>query len=69
MDISKALDKSFANKTFKELVDCPITALQGLSVGDAINLRDTFNVKTIKDLATLKYVRWAQEIVTLSEVE
>jgi hypothetical protein len=69
MDINKALDKAYEQKTFKELVDCPVDALQGVSAGDAEKLKEAFNVKTIKDLATLKYVRWAQAIVTMSEVE
>jgi hypothetical protein len=68
MEINKALDKAYEKKTFKELVDCPVSALQGVSEGDAEKLKAAFNVKTIKDLATLKYVRWAQAIVTLAEL-
>jgi hypothetical protein len=69
MDINKALDKAYEQKTYKELVDCPVSALQGLSEGDAEKLKAAFNVKTVKDLANLKYVRWAQAIVTLAELE
>jgi hypothetical protein len=68
MDISKALDKAYEKKTYKELVDSPVSALQGVSEGDAQKLKEAFNVKTIKDLAKLKYVRWAQAIVTLAEL-
>jgi hypothetical protein len=50
-------------------VDSPVSALQGVSEGDAQKLKEAFNVKTIKDLAKLKYVRWAQAIVTLAEQE
>ena len=28
-----------------------------------------FNVKTVRDLAQLKYVKWAQAIVTLADTE
>jgi len=68
MQIDKALDKAYEGKSFKELADAPVAALQGLSEGDAEKLKAAFNVKTIKDLATLKYVRWAQAITTLAEL-
>ena len=68
MNINKVLDKAYEKKSFKELADAPVDALQGVSEGDAQKLKEAFNVKTIKDLATLKYVRWAQAITTLSEV-
>jgi hypothetical protein len=69
MDINNVLIKAYEKKTFKELLDSPVFALQGVSEGDAQKLKAAFNVKTIKDLAKLKYVRWAQAIVTLSEAE
>ena len=69
MDISKVLDKAYEKKTFKELAASPVSALQGVSEGDADLLKKAFNVKTIKDLAKLKYVRWAQAIMTFSELE
>ncbi|MCP5501338.1 MAG: hypothetical protein H7A25_15665 [Leptospiraceae bacterium] len=69
MNINKALDKAFETKPLKELVDAPVSALQGVSDGDAEKLKAAFNVKTIKDLANLKYVKWAQAIVALAETE
>lgn len=69
MNINNAVDKSYEGKSFKELADAPVGALQGLSEGDANLLKEAFNVKTIKDLAELKYVKWAQAIATLAEVE
>jgi hypothetical protein len=67
MEINSILDKAYENKPLKELVDAPVSALQGVSEGDAQKLKEAFNVKTIKDLAKLKYVRWAQAIITLAE--
>jgi hypothetical protein len=55
---------SFLSKNYKKL-----SALQGLSEGDAEKLKTALNVKTIRDLAELKYVKWAQAIVTLAEYE
>ncbi len=69
MNINKAVDKSYEDKSFKVLADSPVAALQGVSEGDAKLLMDAFNVKTIRDLANLKYVKWAQAIVTLADTE
>ena len=69
MNINKALDKAYEEKSLSELVNAPVDALQGVSEGDAKLLLEAFNVKTIGDLANLKYVRWAQGIVSLAESE
>ncbi len=69
MNINKAVDKAFESKSLKELVDAPVDALQGVSEGDAKLLQEAFNVKTIGDLANLKYVKWAQAIVNLADTE
>lgn len=69
MNINKAVDKAFEGKSFKELADAPVSALSGVSDADAEKLKAAFNVKTIGDLAKLKYVKWAQAIVTLAETE
>jgi hypothetical protein len=69
MNIDKALIKSHEKMNLSELVNAPVSALQGVSEGDAELLAKAFNVKTIKDLANLKYVRWAQAIVTLADTE
>lgn len=69
MNINKAVDKTFETKSLKEIADSPVHALQGLSAGDANLLKEAFNVKTVRDLANLKYVRWAQAIVNLADTE
>ncbi len=69
MNINKALDKSWESKSFKEIAQAPVGALQGVSEGDAKLLKEAFNIDTIEDLANLKYVRWAQAIVALAETE
>ncbi|MDR0503786.1 MAG: hypothetical protein LBH16_10760 [Treponema sp.] len=69
MEINKILDKAYEKKSFKEVADAPVSALQGVSEGDAVKLKEAFNVKTVKDLANLKYVRWAQAITTLAEYD
>ncbi len=69
MNLNKALDKAYEGKSLKELADAPVAALAGVSEADAELLQKAFNVKTIRDLAQLKYVRWAQGIVSLADGE
>jgi hypothetical protein len=69
MNINKAVDKAYEGKSLKELVNAPVDALQGVSEKGAELLQEAFNVKTIGDFAKLKYVKWAQAIVTLAETE
>lgn len=69
MNLNKALDKAYEGKSLKELADAPVDALAGVSEADAKALKDAFNVKTVRDLANLKYVKWAQAIVTLADTE
>ena len=69
MNINKFVDKQYEKMTFKELVNAPVAAIQGISENDGKLLQEAFNVKTIADLANLKYVKWAQAICTLAEGE
>lgn len=69
MNIKNAVDKAYESKTLTEIANAPVSALQGVSEEDATLLKKAFNVKTVKDLAKLKYVKWAQAIVTLAELE
>jgi hypothetical protein len=69
MNINKAVVKAYETKSLKEIADAPVDALQGVSAGDAEHLKAAFNVKTVRDLAKLKYVKWAQAIVDLAETE
>ncbi len=69
MNINNAVDKAYEGKSFKEIAESPVSALQGVSEGDAKLLFDAFNVKTVRDLGQLKYVKWAQAIVTLADTE
>lgn len=66
-NIEKFLDKAFENTEFAQLVDAPVGALSGVSEADAAALAKALNIKTIGDLATNKYVLWAQAIHNLSK--
>jgi len=69
MNINKVLDKKYEQTPLKELKNAPVSALQGVSESDAELLSKAFNVKTIYDLAKLKYVKWAQAICVLADGE
>ena len=69
MNINKFVDKAYETKALKDIVNAPVSALQGVSDGDGELLQKAFNVKTVGDLAKLKYVKWAQAICTLAEGE
>jgi hypothetical protein len=61
------LDKAYEEKSLAELVDAPVSALAGVSEGDADLLQQAFNVKTIGDLGRNKYFRAAAALVDLAE--
>lgn len=65
-EISKFVDKAFEQQSFAELAKAPVSALQGVSDADAEALAKALGIKTIGDLATNKFVLWAQAINTLS---
>lgn len=69
LNINNAVDKAWEDKSLKEIAKAPVDALQGVSEGDAKLLAEAFNVKTVEDLANLKYVKWAQAIVALAATE
>ena len=56
----KILDKEFESSEIEELRDKPVSAIAGVSVGDAKLLKEAFGITSIGDLAENKYVRIAQ---------
>jgi hypothetical protein len=65
--IESKLDKAFHGKSAQELADAPVSAIRGVSEGDAELLQKAFNIKTIKDLGTNKFFQTAQAIAHLSD--
>lgn len=68
LNVNNAVDKAYESKSFKELTDAPVAALQGISE-ETGKLLGQLGIKTIKDLAEWKYTDWARAIVTLSKLE
>ncbi|MCP4131204.1 MAG: LysM peptidoglycan-binding domain-containing protein [bacterium] len=69
MGLQGKVIKAYADKSVQELADAPVNALKGVSKKDAELLNNAFHVKTIRDLALLKYVLWAREINSLASNE
>lgn len=66
MDLKDMLDKAYETKSPKELLDAPISALEGISDSGGKELEKILGVKTIGQLADCKYFQWAQEIKKLA---
>ena len=49
------LDKDFENTSAEELVVAPAAALQGVSDGDGVKLKRSFNIDTIEDMANCEW--------------
>jgi predicted RecB family nuclease len=60
----KILDKEFEAAEFEELREKPVSAVSGISEGDAALLKRAFGIDTIAELAENKYVEIAQ-LVTI----
>ena len=69
MNIDNAVTKAWESKQLKEIAKAPVDALQGVSASDAQKLQEAFGIKTVEDLATNKFVLWAQAINTLAKTE
>jgi hypothetical protein len=67
-NLDAVLDKAFESSSPAELVDAPVSALAGVSDGDAELLLTAFNIKTIGDLAGNKYFRTASAIVEIAGI-
>jgi hypothetical protein len=66
-DLTKLVDKAYQEKTLTEIVDAPVSALAGVSDGDAKQLKDAFNITTVGDLGRNPYFRTANALVALTD--
>ena len=64
----KILDKEFESTEFEELRKKPVSAISGISEGDAVLLKTAFGINTIQELAENKYVMIAQLVTTLASL-
>lgn len=68
MNIDTIVNQAFHGKSFSELVNAPLTALNGIGDKEAAALR-ALGVNTIGDLADLKVVNYAVAIKALAGCE
>lgn len=66
-DLAAFLDREWEDKTLSEVLRAPVSALAGVSDGDAEALKSAFNIKTVGDLGKNKYFRAAQAMALLGE--
>jgi hypothetical protein len=69
MNLNTLVDKSYEFASFKDIADAPLVALQGLSQADAATLKTIFNINSIRELAQLKFVKWASAITIIADEE
>jgi len=63
------LDKEWENKPIAEIVGQSPAVLQGLTEERAAKIAEALGARTIRDLATNKYILWAQALATLARYE
>jgi hypothetical protein len=69
MNIDTIVTEKYHGKSLRELVDCPLTALCGIGEKEAKALQEAFNVKTVRQLAQLKFVNYAVAIEMMAGAE
>lgn len=66
VDLAKALDKAYEDKTLEEILDAPVDALAGLTPKHAEALQELLGIKSIRDLGSNKYFATAGVLVALA---
>ncbi len=69
ISIRGAVTREYEENTLGELSQAPIDALDGLTARHAKMLEEAFGIKTVEDLARLKYVELARAICILARYE
>jgi hypothetical protein len=67
VDLTKALDKSYENRSLKEILDASPAALAGVTDKDAELLAQAFNIKTVRQLGDSKYFAVAAALAKLED--
>ncbi|WP_330184870.1 hypothetical protein OHB26_15530 [Nocardia sp. NBC_01503] len=67
--LDKVLDKAYEDKSVKEILSAPPSALAGLTEKHDTQLLEALGVKTIADLGNNKFFRLAATLVELAAKE
>jgi hypothetical protein len=68
-NLAKALDKAYEDKTVREILDAPPSALAGLTERHDAILKETFDIDTVRELGSNKYFALAGVLVALENKE
>lgn len=66
VNLAKALDKAYENKTLDEILAAPPSALAGLTEEHDKKLADALGIKTIGELGSNRFFALAGVLVALS---
>jgi hypothetical protein len=67
IDLAKALDKAWEEKSLEEILAAPVSALAGVTDADGDLLKQAFGIKTVADLGSNKYFAVAGALVELAK--
>ena len=67
IDLAKALDKAWEEKSLEEILAAPVSALAGVTDADGDLLKQAFGIKTVADLGSNKYFAVAGVLVELAK--
>ncbi|UQX87246.1 hypothetical protein M6D93_13160 [Jatrophihabitans telluris] len=65
VDLAKALDKAWEDKSLSEILDAPPSALAGLTPAHDAILKDNFGIDTVRKLGSNKFFAVAGVLVAL----
>lgn len=66
LELSKKLDKAYEDKSLKEILDAPPSALAGLTEKHD-ELFAQAGIKTVRDLGSNKYIAVAHTLATMEQ--
>ena len=69
MNIENAVDKKFESMSLREILKQPVYAIQGVSEGDAVLMKEAFRVSTVEQFAKIRFAKWAWAIQELAKFE
>jgi hypothetical protein len=69
MNLDTVVCKDYLGKCFRDLADAPVSALNGVGEEGAQALQQAFGVTTVRELASLNFIKWAAAIATLAAEE
>jgi hypothetical protein len=69
MNIDNIVVPQYAQRSFSDIADAPVDALLGISTADALLLKQSFGVTSVRQLADFKFAALARAIATLADQE